>query len=116
MTTACPLPGHPSRDDGPAALAALIIARSLRSGTSHHTTPSTETDNPDWLPATLGVPSAARLLGISRTTAYSLARQDRFPCPVIKVGQQYRVPTVQLLRLLGLSDTGSAPPTSNIDC
>jgi hypothetical protein len=30
MTTTHPLPDYPSRDDGPAALADLIAARSLR--------------------------------------------------------------------------------------
>ncbi|WP_153036871.1 helix-turn-helix domain-containing protein [Amycolatopsis sp. YIM 10] len=44
--------------------------------------------------------TAARALGIGRTTAYALAREGGFPCPVLRVGGEYRVPTAGLLRLL----------------
>ena len=63
------------------------------------------------LPPTLDVTAAAKLLGIGRTTAYALARQNRLPFPVIKVGRQYRVPTSLLLQLLGLP--GPAPRDAN---
>lgn len=115
MTTTNSVPDHPRRDDHPAALAAVIITRSLRSNCGRHTTLNPEPDVLDGLPVTLDIPDAARLLGIGRTTAYTLARQGRFPCPVIKVGQQYRIPTIKLLRLLGLPDTASAPFESNSD-
>jgi excisionase family DNA binding protein len=55
------------------------------------------------LPAVLDLLTAARMLGIGRTTAYSLARDGGFPCPVIRVGGTYRVPTAGLLQVLGLS-------------
>ncbi|WP_410622279.1 helix-turn-helix domain-containing protein [Amycolatopsis sp. cmx-8-4] len=47
--------------------------------------------------------TAARALGIRRTTAYALARGGSFPCPVFRAGGSYRVPTSGLLRLLGLA-------------
>jgi excisionase family DNA binding protein len=103
MTTTHPLPDYPSRDDGPAALADLIAARSLRASTAHPTAPGTETGIPDGLPATLGVTGAARLLGISRATAYTLIRRGEFPCPVFRCGGRYKIPTAHLLDLLGLS-------------
>lgn len=57
------------------------------------------------LPTVLDLLTAARALGIGRTTAYALARADEFPCPVIRVGGVYRVPTAGLLRLLELSES-----------
>ncbi|WP_460444004.1 helix-turn-helix domain-containing protein [Amycolatopsis cihanbeyliensis] len=48
------------------------------------------------------VMTAARALGIGRTTAYALVRAGSFPCPVLRVGGVYRVPTVGLLRVLGV--------------
>ena len=60
------------------------------------------------LPPTIGLDTAARLLGIGRTTAQMLARNDKVPVPVLRVGSQYRVPTAPLLRLLGVEDGGAA--------
>lgn len=57
------------------------------------------------LPTVVDLMAAARALGIGRTTAYDLARSDEFPCPVVRVGGTYRVPTAGLLRLLGLSES-----------
>ncbi|SEP54514.1 helix-turn-helix domain-containing protein [Amycolatopsis saalfeldensis] len=54
------------------------------------------------LPAVVDLMTAARALRIGRTTAYSLARADDFPCPVLRVGGEYRVPVVGLIRVLGL--------------
>src|SRR6266568_1933148 len=54
------------------------------------------------LPVALDVPSAGHLLGIGRTRAYQLAATGRFPCPVLRIGGSWRVPTVPLLELLGL--------------
>jgi hypothetical protein len=56
------------------------------------------------LPAVVDVVTAARALGVGRTTAYALARTGEFPCPVIQVGSAYKVPTAGLLRVLGLAD------------
>jgi predicted DNA-binding transcriptional regulator AlpA len=55
------------------------------------------------LPAVVDLLTAARALGIKRTTAYALARDASFPCPVFRAGASYRVPTSGLLRLLGLA-------------
>ncbi|HWD00847.1 MAG TPA: DNA-binding protein [Amycolatopsis sp.] len=59
------------------------------------------------LPAVVDLMTAARALRIGRTTAYALARDGGFPCPVLRAGGGYRVPTVGLLRALGLE-----PPTA----
>jgi excisionase family DNA binding protein len=58
------------------------------------------------LPVTVDVPTAARALGLGRSTAYELARQGEFPCRVLRVGSSYRVPTADLMRVLGIE-----PPT-----
>jgi len=54
------------------------------------------------LPVTMDLLTAARAWGIGRTTAYTLPGAARFPCPVLRVGGSYRVPTVGVPRLLGL--------------
>ncbi|MGO8957774.1 MAG: helix-turn-helix domain-containing protein [Streptosporangiaceae bacterium] len=57
--------------------------------------------------------TAAKILGIGRTKAYELARHGQFPCLMIRVGDLYRVSTVDLLRLLGACAVGHhAPPTA----
>ncbi|MEV4105905.1 helix-turn-helix domain-containing protein [Nonomuraea sp. NPDC049649] len=53
------------------------------------------------LPAVVPLLLAARALGLSRNTAYRLVQRDEFPCRVIKVGDTYRVPTIELLVLIG---------------
>ncbi len=49
-------------------------------------------------------PTAARALGIGRTTAYELARRDELPVPVLRLGSRYRVNRADLLRALGVTD------------
>lgn len=51
------------------------------------------------LPAVIDLPTAAAVLDIGRTVAYELARSGRFPTPVIRVGNQLKVPTAYLLEL-----------------
>lgn len=53
--------------------------------------------------------TAASVLGIGRTTAHELARADRFPVPVLRLGVRYVVPVAPLLRLLGLDQDGAGP-------
>jgi integrase len=60
------------------------------------------------LPAVTDLVTAGKALGIGRTTSYELARAGRFPCRIIRVGRNYRVPTAALLALLGAS--GAPPP------
>ena len=59
------------------------------------------------LPLMVDVSTAARALGLSRSTGYELARRGEFPCRVLHVGSSYRVPTAELLRVLGI-DLGRA--------
>ncbi|MDF5754843.1 helix-turn-helix domain-containing protein [Spongiactinospora sp. TRM90649] len=54
------------------------------------------------LPAVVPLLLAARALGLSRNTAYRLVQRDEFPCRVIRVGDTYRVPTSELLCLIGV--------------
>lgn len=54
------------------------------------------------LPVMVDLLTAARVLGIGRTTAYTLAREGEFPCPVVRVGGAYKVPVLGLVRLLGI--------------
>jgi predicted DNA-binding transcriptional regulator AlpA len=60
------------------------------------------------LPAVVDLPVAARALGLGRSKAYDLAKTNRFPCEVIRLGKSYRVPTAGLLRILGIA------PHSNV--
>jgi hypothetical protein len=55
------------------------------------------------LPAVLDLVTAAKILGIGRTKAYELAQVDSFPCRVLRIGANYRVPTAELLRVIGLA-------------
>jgi predicted GIY-YIG superfamily endonuclease len=43
------------------------------------------------MPVTVDLPAAARALGLGRSAAYELARTGEFPCPVMRIGQRYRV-------------------------
>lgn len=51
--------------------------------------------------STVGLETAAGVLGIGRTKGYELARAEEFPCRVIKVGDIYRVAVPGLLDLFG---------------
>jgi predicted DNA-binding transcriptional regulator AlpA len=55
------------------------------------------------LPVTVDIATAARALGLGRSTGYELARRDAFPCRVLRIGSSYRVPTADLLRILGIA-------------
>jgi len=60
--------------------------------------------------ATVDLMTAAQVLGLGRTTAYKLARRDEFPCQVVRVQGNYRVPTPGLLELLGITSDQPRPP------
>jgi hypothetical protein len=49
---------------------------------------------------TTTVDVAASILGISRTKAYALAKQDEFPIKLVRAGRRYLVPIPALLDLL----------------
>jgi hypothetical protein len=61
------------------------------------------------LPAVTDLVTAGRALGLGRTKAYELARAGQFPCPVIRAGKTWLVPTAGLLGLLGLPVPGTGP-------
>ncbi|MEU4643672.1 helix-turn-helix domain-containing protein [Micromonospora sp. NPDC023814] len=54
------------------------------------------------LPAMVDLATAARALGVGRTKAYELAKSGTFPCPVLRIGNTYRVRTADLLNLVGI--------------
>jgi excisionase family DNA binding protein len=60
------------------------------------------------LPITVDIGTAARALGIGRSTGYELARRGQFPCRVLRVGGSYRIPTADLLHVLGIDPRGLA--------
>lgn len=66
------------------------------------------TDAARSLPTVVDLVTAATMLGIGRTVAYRLVRQGKWPTPVLRLGNQIKVPSAPLLELLGLS-TDSAP-------
>jgi hypothetical protein len=53
---------------------------------------------------TCSVSTAARRLGLSRSKAYALARQDALPVPVLRFGRKLAIPTRALDRVLGIQD------------
>jgi hypothetical protein len=52
----------------------------------------------------VGLLTAAAAIGIGRTRAYELAKNNEFPIPVQRVGTTYRVPVTELLRYLHASE------------
>lgn len=60
------------------------------------------------LPVTVDIGTAARALGLGRSTAYELARCGEFPCRVLRIRSPYRVPTAELLRVLGVQPDGTS--------
>ena len=59
------------------------------------------------LPAVTDLVTAGQALGLGRTKSYELARAGQFPCPVVRTGKTWMVPTVGLLTLLGLPIPGA---------
>jgi excisionase family DNA binding protein len=53
------------------------------------------------LPPTISIERAARLLGVSRSTAYRAAAAGQLP--TITFGRRLLVPTARLLEMLGVS-------------
>lgn len=58
----------------------------------------------DALGVSTDLQTAARALGISKSSAYALASRDEFPTRVIRVGSRYVVPTAELRAILGIGD------------
>ena len=52
------------------------------------------------VPATIGLVEAALVLGIHKSTAWTMVHQGRFPVPVLRVGTRIRVVKVHLQQFL----------------
>jgi hypothetical protein len=64
----------------------------------------------DALPAVVDVPTAARMMRLSRAAAYDLIRIGEWPTPVFRLGKLIRIPTAPLLALLCVDE--HAPPAA----
>jgi hypothetical protein len=53
------------------------------------------------LGVTTDVPTAGRILGLTRHHAYDLAKRRQFPFPLLRVGARIRVPVAGILTALG---------------
>lgn len=53
------------------------------------------------LPVTTDLATAARALGLGRTTAHEMHADGTFPVPVLRLGRKLRVKRVDLLRECG---------------
>jgi predicted DNA-binding transcriptional regulator AlpA len=53
----------------------------------------------------VNIPTAGEILGISRATAFSLARRDALPVPVFRIGGQLRVSREALDELISRRKT-----------
>ena len=93
MTTT---PGTPSTVPGPAGAPARRRSRKR----------VWSPEEIDALGATTDLLTAASILGIGRTTAYTLVAAGEFPVPVVRVGaRRYRVAVARLRALLGIDTT-----------
>ncbi|MGW0711633.1 hypothetical protein ACWD4G_37740 [Streptomyces sp. NPDC002643] len=63
------------------------------------------------LPAAVDLDTANRALSIGRSTGYSLAKRGEYPCRMLRLGNAYRVLTVDLLRILGIEEYPAASPS-----
>jgi predicted DNA-binding transcriptional regulator AlpA len=54
----------------------------------------------DEMPALLNLTQAAAMLGLCRTTAYKLVRDEVWPTPVVKLGRLIKIPSAPLLALI----------------
>jgi hypothetical protein len=59
---------------------------------------------------TTDIETAGQILGIGRTKAYEMARNNQFPVRVFRVGNRYRVATQAVLELLGHGATTVSEP------
>ncbi|WBB48485.1 DNA-binding protein [Verrucosispora sp. WMMA2044] len=64
------------------------------------------------LGAVTDVATAGQIFGLSRSSAYELARGDRLPVPVLRVGSRYRVSVATILAALGVPSEPPTPPAT----
>lgn len=62
------------------------------------------------LPAVLDLATAAAVLGIGRTCAYTLVRSGEWPTKVLRVGRLIRIPSAPLLDLLAVERVSKKAP------
>jgi len=67
------------------------------------------------LGATTDLRTAAAIFGLSRNTAYDLARRGEFPVAVLRVGARYRVPVPAILAVLGARPASPDPRPPSVD-
>ena len=71
------------------------------------------------LPVAVDLVTAGRAWGFGRTKSHELARAGAFPCPVLRIGNAYRVTRADLLRSLGIdpayAKAGPAPSGPALD-
>ncbi|HEX3957851.1 MAG TPA: hypothetical protein VHZ03_14630 [Trebonia sp.] len=60
------------------------------------------------VPVSVPLAVAARPFGLGRNKAYELARAGEFPCPVIRVGERYRVNRAALYEALAFDPVEAA--------
>ncbi len=65
------------------------------------------------LPVSIGIVTAGRAFSIGRTKAHELARRGDFPCPVLRLGNRYRVTRADLLRALGVDPANADDSGTN---
>ena len=63
------------------------------------------------LPAVIDVPTAAEALDLSRTAAYELIRAGQWPTRTFRVGKLIRIPTEEILDLLGIDPSQDQTPS-----
>ncbi|OZV72320.1 DNA-binding protein [Micromonospora echinospora] len=80
---------------------------------------SAATSSPVWtveriraLGAVTDIATVGEIFGMSRSSAYDLARRDRLPVPVLRVGSRYRVSVAAILTALGVPSEPPAPPSA----
>lgn len=56
---------------------------------------------------TLGLKTGNRALGIGTAHGYRLAKEGRYPVPLLRVGASYRIVTAELLKLLHIDQPAS---------
>ncbi|ROO63037.1 hypothetical protein EDC02_5048 [Micromonospora sp. Llam0] len=62
------------------------------------------------LGAVTDVATVGEIFGLSRNSAYELARGNRLPVPVLRIGSRYRVSVAAILTALGVPTEHPAPP------
>ncbi|WP_431973399.1 helix-turn-helix domain-containing protein [Micromonospora haikouensis] len=64
------------------------------------------------LGAVTDLTTAAAIFGLSRATAYDLARRGQFPVAVLRFGSRYRIPVAAILHALHLPADDDSPPAA----